>query len=80
MIDADPVRIMLILERQGKAPLATWTPLMERYKAHGCLRDWASSEWYDGSPVGWDPCDNPSCSDPDHVLRVMRALILDQAS
>ena len=74
----DPVRVLLVLERPGEAELVTWTPVMERYRAEDCCRDWSHAEWYDGSPVGWDPCGAPGCR--DHVLRVKRALIVPQAS
>jgi hypothetical protein len=70
---------LLVLERPGSGDLVTWTPVMERHSAEGCCRDWSHAEWYDGSPVGWDPCDVPGCSIADHVLRVKRALIVPQA-
>lgn len=76
----DAVRLLLVLERPSLADLVTWTPVMERYQAEDCCRDWSSPEWYDGSPVGWDPCDTPGCSVPDHVLRVKRALIVPQVA
>lgn len=75
-IDQQPVRILMILGPLDE-PMLTWSPIMKRYEAHGCIRDFGHEEWYDGSPVGWDPCDTPGCTNPSHVRPVLRALIED---
>lgn len=75
-IDQEPVRILMVLGPPDDS-VVTWTPEMERWRARDCMRDFGHAEWYDGSPVGWDPCGAPACSDPDHVRPVMRALIED---
>lgn len=78
-LDTDPVSILLILDG-GSREIITWTPVMPRWRARDCMRDWSHPEWYDGRPVGWDPCGVAGCEVLDHVLRVKRALIVDQAS
>jgi hypothetical protein len=72
------VSILLILDA-GEREIITWTPVMPHWRAVDCMRDWSHEEWYDGSPVGWDPCGVPDCDVRDHVLRVKRALIVEQA-